>query len=94
MIQKVNQGVQVMTIREELHRLVDRLPEGELDAALRLLEAWHNQEDPVLKALLEAVEDDEPSTPEEDREAQEAWEEYQRGIGKPWEEVKKGLAGG
>jgi len=83
-----------MTTREELYRLVNQLPEGTLDGARRVLVAYMAQYDPVLKALMEAEEDDEPSTPEEDQEALEAWEEYKRGVGKPWEEVKRGLAGG
>ncbi|MBI4494718.1 MAG: hypothetical protein HY690_18230 [Chloroflexi bacterium] len=33
----------------------------------------------MLRALLDATEDDEPTRPEEDRGAQEAWQEYLRG---------------
>lgn len=85
------EGVCFVATREDLHALVDQLLESDLRAARQLVEAWCAQRDPVLKALMAAKEDDEPSTPEED---QEGWKNYQRGIGTTWEEVKKGLAGG
>lgn len=82
-----------MTIKEELHRLVDELPEGESHAAKRFLEYLRNMGDPVLRAMLEAPEDNEPTTPEEDEGAEEAWQEYLRGEARPWEDVRKELAG-
>lgn len=68
-----------MTTREELHHLVDQLPEGTLRGARRVLVAYVAQHDPVLKSTLEAPEDDEPTTPEEDTSAAEAWQAYLRG---------------
>jgi len=46
---------------------------------------------PVLRAMLEAPEDDEPTTPEEDKIADEAWQDYVRGEARPWEEVREEL---
>lgn len=52
--------------REELHRLVDELPEGELKAAHRYLELIREKAvDPVRWALKHADLDDEPETEEE-----------------------------
>ena len=81
-----------MTIKDELHRLVDELPQKELHGAKRFLEYLRNMGDPVLRALMEAPEDDEPTTPEEDEGAEEAWREYLRGEARPWEDVREELA--
>lgn len=48
-----------MTAREELHRLVDHIPESEIPAAQKLLRALV---DPVGLAIHSADEDDEPET--------------------------------
>ena len=67
-----------MTIKDDLHRLVDELPEEELHGAKRYLEYLRNMGDPVLRALREAPIDDEPSSPEE-RTAlcgRSLWQEY------------------
>lgn len=81
------------TTREGLHRLIDELPEGEWHAAARYLAYLRDVgSDPFLRALMAAPEDDEPTTPEEDREAEEGWQEYLRGEARPWEEVCKELA--
>ena len=80
-----------MTIKEDLHRLVDELPKKELPVAKRYLEYLRNMGDPVLRALMEAPQDDEPTTPEEDKLAEEAWQEYLRGEGISMEEAKRDL---
>jgi hypothetical protein len=81
-----------MTIKDDLHRLVDTLPEQELHAALRYMEYLHDVgSDELVGALLEAPEDDEPITTEEAEGADEAWQEYLRGEARPWEEVRKEL---
>jgi len=55
-----------MTTREELHRLVDELPERDLPLAQRLLYGLHfDEDDPLLRALLLAPWDDEPESPAE-----------------------------
>lgn len=82
-----------MTPKEELHRLVERLPEGEMRAAQRFLEYLCDfADDPFLQTLREAPEDDEPTTPEEDASADKMWREYKAGRARPWEEVRKRLA--
>jgi len=81
-----------MTIKEELHRLVDELPDSESHAAKRFLEYLRNMGDPMMRALMEAPIDDEPTTAEEDKGAEEAWQEYLRGEARPWEDVRKELA--
>jgi len=81
-----------MTIKDELHRLVDELPESESHAAKRFLEYLRNMGDPMMQALMEAPIDDEPTTAEEDKGAEEAWQEYLRGEARPWEDVRKELA--
>ena len=78
-----------MTIKDDLHRLVDELPEEELHGAKRYLEYLRNMGDPVLRALREAPIDDEPSSPEEDKLVDEAWQEYLQGKWVGSEEVKR-----
>ena len=80
-----------MTIKDDLHRLVDELPKRELHGAKRFLEYLRNMGDPVLQALMEAPEDDEPPTPEEDKGAEKARQEYRRGEGISMEEAKREL---
>ena len=82
-----------MVARTELHHLVDGLPESEIAVAKRFLAYLRDVQDPVLRALLEAPEDDEPTTPEEDEGAEEAWQQYLRGEARPWEEVRAELSG-
>lgn len=66
----------VSTTRELLHELVDGLPQDRLEAARAALESLA---DPVLQALRSAPPDDEPTTPEEDAEAEGAWQAYRQG---------------
>ena len=81
--------------REKLHELVDLLPESEVEQAERILEGLRAAgADPFLQSLLQAPEDDEIPTPEEDEGARLAREEYRRGEARPWEEVRKELMGG
>ncbi len=78
-----------MTTREELHRLIDELPDREIHAARRFLEYMRHMGDPVLRSLMEAPDDAEPTTPEEDARANEAWQEYLRGEAVSAEEAKQ-----
>lgn len=83
-----------MTPKEELYRLVDRLPENEVHAARRFLEFLADlSRDPVLRALHEAPLDDEPLTPEEAAESDAAWKAYREGRdkGEPLEKVRQKL---
>ena len=53
-----------MTNREKLHRLVDELPEAEVEPTLRLVETQGH--DPLLQTLANAPEDDEPWTEDDE----------------------------
>ena len=82
-----------MATKEELYRLVDDLPESELHVALRFLEYLRDLGgDPLLHSLMQASEDDEPDTLEEQQASDKAWQEYLRGEARPWEEVREELA--
>ncbi len=64
-----------MTIKDDLHLLVDELPE---DEALLFLDALRSRA-PVLRALFLAPFDDEPETEEERRLVAEARQQLARG---------------
>ena len=66
--------------KAELHRLIHALPTSEVAVARRVLKALGaTAEDVVTYSLVDAPLDDEPTSPEEDAAAAEAWAEYQRG---------------
>ena len=81
-----------MTTKDVLHRLIDELPDSELETARRLLEPLRAGDDPVLRAFLTAPDDDEPLTPEEIAEIEAARQEVARGDVVSWDEVKKRLS--
>ncbi len=56
--------------RERLYRLVDRIPDGEVRTAERFLEYLTNVDDPLVRALMNAPDDD-GSLSEADHEALE-----------------------
>ena len=66
-----------MTTKERLHELVDELTEAEAAATLLITE--RRRDDPMLQVLASAPVDDEPSSPMEDRSAQESLDAYHRG---------------
>ena len=83
-----------MTVNEELHRLVDELPESEMHVALRFLEYLKNLgSDPLMRTLMLAPEDDEPDSLEDRKASDEAWEQYLQGDVRSWEEVRQELTG-
>jgi hypothetical protein len=83
-----------VTIKDQLHRLVDELAEYELLAAHRYVVYLRNVGiDPVLRAFLEAPIDDEHETDEERTAVQEAREELARSEGIPWDEAQACLLG-
>lgn len=55
-----------MTPKEALHRLVDELPDSQLDAAERILKALGSGGDPLDDLLEKAPLDDEPDLDDED----------------------------
>jgi len=61
--------------RNDLHHLVDQLPEEELHAAERYLTYLKEQGDPLLRELLQAPLDDEPETEGERQALEEAYED-------------------
>jgi hypothetical protein len=92
--------------KADLHRLIDELPATREEAAYRVLKClWdekrtelseallENPEDPLLLALAEAPEDDEPETPEEAEAVRLAKEESARGESVPLDEVWRELLG-
>jgi hypothetical protein len=70
-----------MVTREELHQIVDWLPEGMLAAGGQAFLDFLKQTDPVLYALITAPEDDEPETEEERAAVEEVYREIQEGKG-------------
>ena len=67
-------------IKEDLHRLIDALPDSELLVAHRVLEALIAVgPEGILVSLDDAPLDDEPTTPEEDAGVAEAYEAIKRG---------------
>ena len=80
-----------MTTKETLHNLVDLLPESEWEAARRVLEERLSKHDPVLHAFLNAPEDDEPETEEEQAAVEEAYEALARGEVVSDEELRREL---
>ena len=83
-----------MATREMLYRLIDQLPESELERAQRVLEALSaERDDAMLQHLIAAPLDDEPTTPDEDAGAREARQEYRRGEFVPADEAKRELLG-
>jgi hypothetical protein len=59
--------------------------------AKRFLEYLRSMSNPVVRAMIEAPEDDETTTPEEDQGAKEAWQEHLRGDSVSAEEAKREL---
>ena len=75
--------------RTELHHLVDELPESEIAVAKRFLAYLRDVQDPVLQALLEAPEDDEPETEDERAAVAEAYKDLKAGRVVSHEEIKR-----
>lgn len=85
-----------MKKRKRLYELVDLLPVSEAKTAERLLEALcvSGHAEPLLRRLWTAPYDDEPETEEERQAVAEAYEDISAGRVRPWEEVRRELAGG
>lgn len=80
-----------MTTTSELHQLIDELPVSELETARSVLAPLRGEIDPVLRAFMEAPEDDEPLTDEDIAAIEEAKAEAARGELIPWEVVEAHL---
>jgi hypothetical protein len=79
-----------MTAKEKLRQAVDELSELEAERMLEII-TRRRERDPMIAAFEDAPEDDEPSTPDEDASADEAWAAYKRGEGIPLEEIRREL---
>jgi hypothetical protein len=66
-----------MTTREKAQKLLDELPESELEPVLEFIAS--RGEDPVLRLLENAPEDDEPVTDEDEAALEEAYAELDAG---------------
>ena len=75
--------------REDLHKLVDWLPECEWEVSYWVLLAHLKRHDPMLWRLMTAPEDDEEETEEERLAVEEAEEDIKAGRLISHEEVKK-----
>ena len=80
-----------MTTKDILHQLLDRLPESEWEEVRQVLEKHLSKHDPVLRAFLDAPEDDEPESEEERAAVEEAYEELRAGEELSHEELKREL---
>ena len=69
--------------KDNLHHMIDDLPDTEVHAAGHYIQFLRNSRDPFVQALLEAPLDDELETEEELKAADEAWQEYLDGKARP-----------
>jgi hypothetical protein len=79
-----------MLARDDLHTLLDAIPEDRLPA---IREALERLADPVLLAFLSAPEDDEPLTDEDVAMIEEGKADIARGDMAPLDEVERRLLG-
>ena len=79
-----------MTTREGIHQLLDSLPDELLPAAEARLAAL--RDDPFLRFMLAAPEDDEPLDEDDLAALAEARAAFERGETIPWEVVRRELA--
>lgn len=80
-----------MTVKEQLHVLVDALPESEAETARRVLEGLHAIASTPSYTLDDAPEEDEPITPEEEAAVAEALADIAAGRVYSHEEIKREL---
>ncbi len=79
-----------MTTRDDLHQLIEELPESDLPLYLGLLDRYrHGEDDPLLRKLLLAPFDDEPVTEEERAAVEEALEDIRHGRVVSHEEIMR-----
>ncbi len=84
-----------MTTRAELHRLIDELPAGELQAAERFLRFLRTEGAGALPPLLrDAPADDEPEDGAERQAVEEGYADIAAGRVHTHDEVKRRLLGG
>ena len=62
-----------MIAKEQLRPAIEDLSELEAEQTLAFIARRHDDRDPMIAAFEDAPDDDEPTTPEEDRSAAAAW---------------------
>jgi hypothetical protein len=77
-----------MTTKADLHQLIDALSDDALAIVARFLAELEEDAAAPYTPLESAPPDDEPTTPEEDASAAEAWQEYRDGKGRSLAEVR------
>jgi hypothetical protein len=82
-----------MPSRDALHRLVEELPESEVQRAERVLDALKDaaEHEGPLYSLENAPADDEPETTAERAAVAEAWDEHRRDEGFSTEQLRRDL---
>ena len=80
-----------MVTREDLHNMIDFLPDSILAAGGQAFLDFLKKEDQVLYALIVAPEDDEPETEEERAEVADAYADIAQGNVISHEELKQKL---
>ncbi len=66
-----------MTKKEEIYKIIDEIPEKELNSALRYLQYLRDiGEDPVIKALNSAASDEEPLSEQQSKASDASWNDY------------------
>ena len=84
------EGLMMVVTKQDLHQLIEEIPEEELQAAAKYLTRLRDlANDPVYQAFMNAPLDDEPVTPEERRLIDEAKAEVARGEVVSWEEADR-----
>jgi len=79
-----------MAVRDEVHALVDALPESELPAVRRYLKSVATvPKDPLIRFFQDAPDEDEPISPEEERAVAEGREDIRLGRTVSMEEAKR-----
>lgn len=77
--------------REDLRRLVEQLPDDQIEPAIHLLKQLEGKTDPLIRLLREAAEEDEELSPEELARLEEGEEALARGDVASDEEVRREL---
>jgi hypothetical protein len=75
--------------KEDIHKLIDQIPEDTLPDVVRYLEEIRAESDPFLKYLESVPEEDEPVSEEEARAIDEAKAEVARGEVYSLEEIRR-----
>jgi hypothetical protein len=60
-----------MTTREQAHKLLDELPESEIEPVLEFIASRRDEDDPLVAAFRDAPQDDEPWSAEDETAAAE-----------------------